>query len=373
MPDIILQQAADVAFALLDGRPVLFSEAKQQIYELDQVGAYIWCRIAQHAPVAVICEELGQFGIDASRADRFVRLALNDWFGLALLDIHWHASTDFTLRANLGRCTVQIRALNEELLERVAPLFCSSIYETGDDDDITIEIVEFDGLIFFKGDCGRVDRCEAEGLAPAIKAYLTERIVRSGRSIFAMHAASLTKDDKGLILCGEPGAGKSTLTLQLIEAGFQYAGDDVVLVGADGKVSGVPFAPGIKPGSWELLSGLRSDVNDLVTYRRPDGVLVRYVPVRNIHRGSFSPEWIVFLNRVADASPGLTPIAQIDSVRRIVEGAFAADGKLSQGGFLALKRITGGARSFELTYSDSAEARRMLVDVCQSQSWSRLD
>ncbi|WOH56115.1 MULTISPECIES: hypothetical protein [Bradyrhizobium] len=43
----------------------------------------------------------------------------------------------------------------------------------------------------------------------------------------------------GLLLCGQPGAGKSTLALELVDAGFQYAGDDVALIGADGTICGI--------------------------------------------------------------------------------------------------------------------------------------
>ncbi|MGY4415932.1 hypothetical protein ACVWW4_007668 [Bradyrhizobium sp. LB7.1] len=55
-------------------------------------------------------------------------------------------------------------------------------------------------------------------------------------------------------------------------------------------------------------------------------------------------------------------------MKRLIDGAFAADGRLSQAGFFALKRIVAGARSFQLTYSQSGEARALLMDLCNGKA-----
>lgn len=116
-----------------------------------------------------------------------------------------------------------------------------------------------------------------------------------------------------------------------------------------------------------MLSRLYGDWND-VTHRRSDGAEVRYLPIPDAHNGSLSAKWIIFLNRVASGPVELTPLDQLDSIKRLIEGAFAADGKLSQSGFFALKRIVAGARSFQLTYSESAQARELLMDLCNDKA-----
>lgn len=67
----------------------------------------------------------------------------------------------------------------------------------------------------------------------------------------------------------------------------------------------------------------------------------------------------MFLSMSAAASASPAPLDQIDPMRRPIEGAFAANDKLSQGGFVVLKRSIAQVRSFELAYSHSAEARRV--------------
>jgi hypothetical protein len=116
-----------------------------------------------------------------------------------------------------------------------------------------------------------------------------------------------------------------------------------------------------------LLSRLYGDWND-VTHRRSDGAEVRYLPIPDAHNGRLSANWIIFLNRLASGPVELPPLDQLDSIKRLIEGAFAADGKLSQSGFFALKRIVAGARSFQLIYSESAQARQLLMDLCDDKA-----
>lgn len=365
--EMVLRPAPDAVFALLDGRSMLFSEAGQKIFELDRVGAFIWCKLAQGASLEDICQGLGALGIGEHTARQFTRQIVNVWIDRALLKVDWRMATDCAFSANLGRHRISVRAANRDLLRRLLSPFCVSDQGAGGEGDITIEAMMLDQQVFLRGEDSSISRCEVEALAPTIKAHVTERLIRSNRWVFSLHAASLVKDGLGLLLCGQPGAGKSTLTLQLVDAGLRYAGDDVALVGADGTICGIPFALTLKEGSWDLLSRLHGDRYD-ATHCRSDGVRVRYLPIADAQNQCVSASWIIFLNRVAGGPTELTAIDQLDSMKRLVENAFAADGRLSQAGFFALKRIVAGARSLQLTYCEAAEARRLLMELCNGKA-----
>jgi hypothetical protein len=366
-PELLLavEPAAGVSFALVEDRPVLFSETHQKIYELDRLGAYIWCNLVEGKTIETIFNDVVELGIDRSEARHFLSHALRDWLDLALIDVDWQNSAEFTLQAQLASHTISVRASNEKLLERVAAIFSHVGPET-DQCDVIVEIIEFDDLIVFRINKNRTYCCESDGVAPAVKARLVESVIL--QADFTLHGASLVSDRGGLLLCGRPGAGKSTLALHLTDAGFQYGGDDLVLIAPNGKATGIPFAPAVKPGSWNVVSRFRNDLSEAAVHRRPDGIPVRYLPLARIHTGSFAISWFIFLNRIEGAPADLTPLGEIESMRRVIAGSFAANGKLSQTGFIALKQMLLQAKSFELTYSHAAEAQGLLVDLYNGRS-----
>jgi HPr kinase/phosphorylase len=59
-----------------------------------------------------------------------------------------------------------------------------------------------------------------------------------------IHATCVAHEGQGVLLLGEPGAGKSDLALRLIDAGWELVADDRVelTAGADGLVATAPAA-----------------------------------------------------------------------------------------------------------------------------------
>jgi len=71
------------------------------------------------------------------------------------------------------------------------------------------------------------------------------------RSHFLFHGAALrTAGGRGVILAGDSGMGKTTLTLTLLQQGLNFLSDDVAAIGrADGQLYPFPRCPGVRfPG-----------------------------------------------------------------------------------------------------------------------------
>ena len=366
-PTVAFRPASDSSFTLMDNRPLVFSERNQQIFELNGIAAFIWCKLLERQKTEAIATELRNCGMDGPAASQFMLQALNQWLELGLVDLEWEPSSDWTLHTRFAQRAIAVQCSNERLLGLLEPLFGRSARGHGPS-DILIEAVEDADQAFFRFDRGRTFRCEIDQLAPAIKACLTERLILCDRAGVALHAASLILQGTGLLVCGTSGVGTSTLSLHLCHAGFQYGGDDVVLIAPDGEAEGLPFPPTVKSGAWDIISRLRSDLGDQPVHRRSDEARVRYLPAVNVHHGRFAAKWIVFLQRSEGQSTKLIRIGQIDTIGRILEGSFAADGKLSRRRFIALKRMLADSKCFELVYSDARDAARVLTGLCHGNS-----
>ena len=113
----------DASFSLLDGRPVLFSEATQKLYELNQIAAYIWCRLSDQMSVAQICQDLEKNGLKPADARSFVQDALRSWLKLGLLGVDWRLSEDRSFSTNVGDFAIRIRTSSESILGLLTSLF----------------------------------------------------------------------------------------------------------------------------------------------------------------------------------------------------------------------------------------------------------
>jgi hypothetical protein len=57
---------------LLDGRPIVFSETKQKIYELNRIGAYIWCKLLEGKTIEMISSELRKCGVGRRAVHQYI-------------------------------------------------------------------------------------------------------------------------------------------------------------------------------------------------------------------------------------------------------------------------------------------------------------
>lgn len=93
------------------------------------------------------------------------------------------------------------------------------------------------------------------------------------------HAGCVRHNGRALVLCGDSGQGKSTLTLGLVSAGCGYLGDDHIPLHRDGKSAlAFPTAAGVKHTAWDLPVVQNLQTRYGLTPQNPrEGV--RYIPL----------------------------------------------------------------------------------------------
>lgn len=362
-----LGPADGTAFFLLGDRCAVFSEKTQQIYALNQTAAYIWCRLEEQTAPAMICEELATLGIGPELAQTHIRAALHSWLKLGLLKVDYSfdiyslpversldlsiAGFDFTIRISDKRLAGLLTAFEHHMVPARQT-------------EHVFQVLELNGLVHVFHNEHNVICCDPIALMPSIKAYITDLIVRMSPPNVVFHAACLIRGDKSLLISGRPGAGKTTLTLRLAQGEFEFGGDDIVLIAPDGSATGVPFAPAVKSGAWKIVRPFRPDLGEAVIHRRPDARRVRYLRPTHVARpGPHPVGWIIFIRR-ASGPATLEPLGPIETMRRLMEGSCTPDEKLSLAGCRAINRVLANAGSYELTYSNLADANDIIERLC---------
>lgn len=142
-----------------------------------------------------------------------------------------------------------------------------------------------------------------------------------------LHAAVLERHGRAVVLPGDPGAGKSTLTAALMLSGWRLLSDEITLIDrADGQVVGLARPVSLKNASI-----------DVIRRAFPDAVIG--APAHDTHKGTVAhlrptsdsitrvaekarPAWVIFPRWRADAEPRLSPHSRADALLHTASHAF---------------------------------------------------
>jgi len=138
-----------------------------------------------------------------------------------------------------------------------------------------------DGFAVFRDGQAVSGRIELDAARFVLLREIAETACGPADVAAVFHAGCVALNDQALIICGDSGRGKSTLTFGLVAAGCDYLGDDHVPLHRNGKdVVAFPTAAGVKPGSWNLAEIVALQERYGLTPNSPR-VGVRYLPLQH--------------------------------------------------------------------------------------------
>jgi hypothetical protein len=357
----------ETSFFLAGNAKAVFCQAHQRIYALNDTAAFIWCHLQDGGSADAIANAMAKAGIDQRVSAKYVHGAIQKWLRIGLLRPDYTVDVPSwpvqqTLDIMVGGYAASLRVADEHLAHLLFPLFEHLSAPVRVPDEV-ISAVDIDGVVHVvSGEnflfCGSL----AE-IAPLVLGHVIDRTLEACGPDPVFHSACVVRGERCLMIGGRSGAGKSTLTLRLLHAGFQYAGDDVAIISEKGA-RGLPFAPGMKSGSWELIGRFRPDLEAHPIHRRYDRKRMRYIKPSPVAPDRSRPiGWFVFLRR----GPGrakLNPIEPMDAVTRIVSQLISPGRTLTSAMLHGIKRNVLGAAAFELAYSDLDDASEALTRLC---------
>lgn len=351
------------ALAVIGGQNVLFSAATQKIYQLDDAAAYVWRCVEDGLCDDGILNEMSAHGIEPNIAGASVRSTLRELRRLGLLGtsatLVRPAEPPLCQALHLAGLGVEIRYATARA-SRAASVF-RHMECGGTQPHVVFEVHDEKSRFDLFRNSRFVRSCSAESLAAILKAELLSEVLERGRYELALHTATILPDERALLICGRPGAGKTTLSLALEHAGWAVSGDDLALLDASGAIAAVPFPIAVKAGAWKLLARYRPDLANAPVSRRPDRKRVRYLaPQARVPACPRRVGWVVQLRRRPGDLVSLDPMGPIEALESLLKDASGRDQRLSPAGFEALASLLNGAACYSLTYSRLEDAVKTL-------------
>jgi len=182
-----------------------------------------------------------------------------------------------------------------------------------------------------------------------------------------IHAATLERDGRAVLLPAPPGSGKSTLCAALAHRGWRLLSDELALVDmTTGLVTGMARAINLKNESIEVV-------------RRFEPEAVMTAPVPNTNKGTVAllrppreavqrvleparPAWVVLPRYRPGAPAELREAERAAIFMALAEQSFNYDIHGARG-FAALGRLVDGCQTFEFEYSALDDAIRVFDEL----------
>jgi HprK-related kinase A len=186
------------------------------------------------------------------------------------------------------------------------------------------------------------------------------------KNFLLLHAASVEKDKRALLMTGHSGAGKSTLAALLGERGWRFMGDEFALLDLDdGTLHPFPRAVSLKNESLGLFGDIDPERLGPLLEATPKGRIRHLRPnAEAVARmgETARPVMILFPRFGRDLEPAVREVGAAETFMRLTQAStnYVA---LGERGFEALTRLVGALPARAIDYADSAQAEALVDEL----------
>lgn len=186
-----------------------------------------------------------------------------------------------------------------------------------------------------------------------------------------IHASSVEKDGRALVMTGESGSGKSTLAALLGERGWRFMGDEFALIDfVTGAIHPFPRLVSLKN---EAIGVMRAEVKDAARFgpvmeATPKGDIAHLIPPANAiaRMREAAPPALLLFPRFG-AATDVRPVSQGETFMRLTQAStnYVACGEPA---FDALHRFVTGVPALALDFPSGDEAVAMVERLWAEQA-----
>ena len=212
------------------------------------------------------------------------------------------------------------------------------------------------------------EQMSAQGVTESLHAELMFLSLADFPSAPLIHAASVRRGGRRLLLVGPKGGGKTMLTLHLIREGYDVEGDENVFVTPDGVVPR-PRGLRVKESAAPLLPHLTEILDAAPYYQSLPGFRIYNLDPRAAGASSWRIERgradaVVLLRPNHGGWSSMRPLSSLDLVREVMqECGLPETGRAKAIG--AIAKTIGNAKGFDLSLGELRGAVACLDRLCQ--------
>lgn len=353
----ILRLSGQAVLARCSDVSLLFVERDQELHRLEGSSAFLAARLVEGTTAAALAADLRASGICPSVACQWTEDFLRELARIGVLSADIPPSPSaYSLLFEIDGLNVAISFSSQELLATYGAPY-AHLPITDGSPDLVFEVDEWNEFVLVRRGGGEARLVEHPLAAIQLKGMILDEVLSSAQHLAALHSACLLKRGRAVLLLGSPGAGKTTLSMALLDQGYTYGADDVTLLQADGTVAGVPLAPSLKESGWTFADDLRPDLMLEKVHLRPDGQRVRFARLSPLPLSRpVGADAIVRLRREDRASTRLTPIEPQEALQSLICESRSGSGRCSVEAMHALLALVGDAHCLDIHYSDARDA-----------------
>lgn len=286
-----------------------------------------------------------------------------------LADARRAVKVDFEVIVRTLRRRITLRTDSPELYEAARYLECDPEIEgyASEESHMRLEVKDGIHLIVEKGNVLQ-QQLQTRDVIEFLYADLFDRSIRDDSTSPILHGACLRRHGRRLLLVGDKGTGKTTLTLRLMLAGYEVEGDENVFV-YDGGAVVRPRALYLKEGSLRLLPEIADTISGRPFLHDHHGQRIY-----NVNPRCFGAPWrishgpvdlVILLRSNHGGYSSIRAVSSLALVREIVpEVGFPADRHGAAIG--ALVAMSARTRGFDLSLGDHPQAIRCIEAACNS-------
>jgi len=369
---------------------LLLDHRRQRLYALNACATIVWSLLEEGKSAAEASRFLAeQFAMPAKVAASYVADVVRQYAALcqdpspapetpiaAPREVKLPADT--VDRAGVVRTytllgsVIRVHYGDEALCEDIHPIVQHNAVDEASNlvGIIDVVVLQEGGTVSIFADreeCGASAIAEA---AVALRACLIRLAVKRSGGLCALHAGALARDGKALLLPGDAGHGKSTLSAGLAARGFEMLSDDTTLLtGTPPIVRCIPVGLCIKRGAYPVLEPLYPRLAALPERRRPDGREARYLSPADLcwasENAAVAVRWIVFPRYHPEQGTALRPVSRHDALVRLMRGVYFLSGSLDERSLEQLIAWIEGIECFELPIASLDAGTSILRELCQ--------